>query len=183
MVLRRLLVAAAVLVALAPPAGAHTSLASATPGPDETVDVAPSEVVLRFDDEVVPAVDGITVVGSDGERADTGEVSRPDPTTIVLGLRPGLPPGPYAVEWRILAQDGDVQEGGHTFTVVGEAPATTSTTATTLPPPTTMSVPVSEPPPADESVDGGSALLLIAGMALAVAVIVGVIVRRRREAP
>ena len=179
---RRLLPALALLVALAAPAGAHTELVATEPADGATVETSPPQVLLRFGDEVVPAADGITVVGTDGLRADTGEVTKPDDTTIVVGLRPALPAGAYAVEWEILAPDGDVQEGAFTFTVAS-GPATTTTTAA---PTTTITegstaVRVPDPPEREEAVDGTSIALVLGGIAVLVAIVVAVLVRRSRR--
>lgn len=179
MLVRRAVLAAALLVGLATPAGAHTDLVSTEPAADEVVEASPSQVLLRFSDEVVPAAGGVTVVGSDGLRVDDGEVTTPDDTSIAIGLRPDLPPGRYAVEWSILAPDGDGQEGDYGFVVAGSMPVPPSSQ---LPTTTTEgSVWVSDPPEQEESVDATSAILLLVGMAILVAVIIGVLLRRRRD--
>lgn len=181
MLVRRALLALALLLAVATPASAHTDLVSAEPAADEVVEESPSQVLLRFSDEVVPAAGGVTVVGSDGLRVDDGEVTKPDDTTIAIGLRPDLPAGRYAVEWSVLAPDGDVQEGGHGFVVAGSTavPPTSAVTTTTTEGSTSVSV--SDPPEQEESVDATSAILILVGMAILVAVIIGVLLRRRRQ--
>jgi methionine-rich copper-binding protein CopC len=146
--LRSLLLAAGLVVAAAAPAAAHVDLQAAEPAPDATVATSPERVLLQFSGEVVPAADGLIVVGTDGERADDGDIQRPAPNQLAVGLRPSLPPGRYAVEWRILAPDGDTQEGGHVFTVAQQ-----DTSSTTSGPTTTQAAPAT---PRTAAGDGGS---------------------------
>lgn len=179
MFLRRLLLAAGVVLLVAAPASAHVDLQAAEPAPDATVTTSPERVLLQFSGEVVPAADGLIVVGTDGERADDGEIQRPGPNQLAIGLRPSLPPGRYAVEWRVLAPDGDTQEGGHVFTVAQQ-----DTSSTTSGPTTTeeaQGTPTSEPVRSAGEDDGvGWLPVVLAVVALAAIAGVAGIIRSRR---
>lgn len=188
--LRRLLSLLVLVLLTAQTAAAHEELVSAEPAPGSTVESSPTEVVLRFSAEVVPAADGVSVVGTDGERADDGEITRRDPSTVVVGLRPDLPPGRYAVEWRVLAGDGDVQEGGHEFTIGGDptaaTQAATSTTSTTAAAEDdgddAPDLAADDEDDEDDDDGGGTALLLVVGLVLLVVLAAGLVLRRRRRA-
>lgn len=176
---RRLLVAVVLVVAAAAPAAAHVDLLSAEPAPGATVSTSPERVLLEFSDEVVPAADGLVVVGTDGERADDGVIERPAPNQLQVGLRPSLPPGRYAVEWRILAPDGDPQEGSHVFAVAQQ-----DTSSTTAGPTTTEEAPGSPTtaePGASDIAGSGPGWLPIALAVVALAALVGALVVRSRS--
>jgi methionine-rich copper-binding protein CopC len=164
----------------ASPAAAHVDLQAAEPAPDATVEAPPARVVLQFGGDVSTGPDALAVLGPDGGRVDDGEVQRPAPDQVAVGLRPGLPPGVYTVQWRILAPDGDVQEGGHQFTATGGATTTTTSPATTADGPATTPAPGGDGTEGDG--DGGTPawLVVLLGL-LAVAALVGGIAGIRRS--
>jgi methionine-rich copper-binding protein CopC len=163
------------------PAAAHVDLQAAEPAPDATVEAPPPRVVLQFGDDVSTGPDALVVLGPDGGRVDDGEVQRPAPDQVAVGLRPGLPPGVYTVQWQILAPDGDVQEGGHQFTATGGATTTTTTSpATTADGSATTQA--TDGDRAEGDGDGGTPawLVVLLGL-LAVAALVGGIAGIRRS--
>jgi copper resistance protein C len=94
---------AAVLLCWAQPAYAHASLVGATPAVGSTVQVAPTTVVLRFDENIrSPSL--VVVKGPDGRTADHGPTSVVDNTARVAVTV--TQPGRYTVAYRVLSSDG-----------------------------------------------------------------------------
>ncbi|MFY0409398.1 copper resistance protein CopC [Solicola sp. PLA-1-18] len=118
-------VATAILLLVpAPTASAHDSLVSSSPAADSTIDTAPTEIRLRFSEEVVPTAPTVAVstAGVDLPAAQASTegtlVTRPLPAT--------LEPGRYDVTWRVVSSDGHAISGTFTFSStdpVAQAPA------------------------------------------------------------
>jgi len=107
---------AAVGVALAPAASAHAVLVSSSPVDGSRVDSEPSVVRLTFDETVGLIAADEQVISTTGLRADTGQVQQTDGgTTIVLPLKPHLPPGTYSATWRVVSADTHIVSGSITF--------------------------------------------------------------------
>lgn len=104
------------MLGVAAPAGAHTQIQQATPGPAETVEGQVDEVVLEFLDPVVPTPQ-ITVTGPDGEPvAGLRPVELTEDDVAVARFDPLAVPGEYRVDYTFVALDGDEQVSAHTFT-------------------------------------------------------------------
>ncbi|MBM6398926.1 copper resistance CopC family protein [Phycicoccus sonneratiae] len=109
----------ALLVALgglaAAPADAHTGLLGSTPGDGSTVRRAPTSLVLRFADPVVPG----TAVGS--LTGPEGPIPLREPTvrgaTVRMRLAAQAPAGRYTLTWRVVAEDGHPVSGTLSFRV------------------------------------------------------------------
>jgi len=119
-----------VAVALLVPAAAvaHSALASASPGPDDTIFEVPDELVARYTQNLDPARSSIDVRDADGVMVARGgfDESAPDERTMTVDL-PGLAPGAYEVRWTTLStEDGELERGTYVFTVAA---------ATSSPPP------------------------------------------------
>ena len=82
-------------------ADAHAHLVRAIPAAGATLEAAPSEVTLRFNEKLERAFSSIVVRDATGKQVDKGEgsVDRADRTTMRVSLQP-LQPGMYKVEWR-----------------------------------------------------------------------------------
>src|SRR2546423_423249 len=122
-VLRRL-VALTLLLALAgaAPAEGHAALLGTRPAPESRLPRAPAAVALRFGEPVVAGPRALVVTDGRGRRVSGA--SRERESTLVAPLR-RLPPGRYAVRWRVLSDDGHVETGAFGFAVGrGFAPAT-----------------------------------------------------------
>jgi methionine-rich copper-binding protein CopC len=130
-------VAALVMVAALLPASvlAHAELDTVEPADGSTVEVAPTEIVMTFTQDVDIARSSIVVVTGGTEVANGGEVDPAAPRTMTLAL-PALEPGAYEVRWTTFsAEDGEGPERGvTTFTF-------------TPPPPTSTPVPTPTPEP------------------------------------
>lgn len=110
--------AAAIALAVAGPALAHTELVSSTPAANATVHASPRTITLTFEERVVPAfskfeltmpahrmkVPVTTAVSSDGKR-------------IVGTLSSRLMKGDYHVAWTAAGADGHKVSGQFNFKV------------------------------------------------------------------
>jgi methionine-rich copper-binding protein CopC len=120
-------VLAAALLALTAVAQAHTHLKEATPADKSVVNAAPANVVLKFSEAA--KVTALTL-HKDGE-ADQKLTASPDTASAqVTAALPKLSPGKYAVNWRVVSDDGHIMSGQLSFTFdpnatpsAGKAPA------------------------------------------------------------
>lgn len=99
-------------------AGAHAWLDYAVPAVGSTVQAPPSEVRLRFTQELEPAFSSVRVTDPSGRQVDKGDarVDAGDRTLLRVSVPP-LSPGSYKVNWRVLSIDTHVTEGDFTFRV------------------------------------------------------------------
>jgi methionine-rich copper-binding protein CopC len=114
---RPLLVLATALALAAVPAAAaaHAELESSDPAPGETLDVAPTEVVLTFSGELDPA-SGFVVTDHHGEEVGAGELDLDVAERNVLrGSVAITEPGVYTVTWTGVSIDGHPEEGTFAF--------------------------------------------------------------------
>ena len=95
----------AALVWLAAPASAHSQLVSMDPADGSTVTVAPTQVVLTFDENIQHIGDAVVVIGPGGTRVDDGPVVVSG-TTATERLHPLATPGRYTVSYRVVSDDG-----------------------------------------------------------------------------
>ena len=112
--------AAALIVLMAGPAGAHTELRDADPEANGTAPTGQNEVTITFTsiDTEVPVE--IEVVGPDGDSIVTGEPTvveeAPSGTTVAVSVEP-LEEGTHQVSWQAMAGDGDgLATGSYEFT-------------------------------------------------------------------
>jgi copper transport protein len=122
---RRLSSLAALLLALAFPAGAaaHARLVGSKPADGAVLATPPADVRLLFDDEVRPA-GGDLAVDAAGRSVLAGHAHRlaGNNRALVIPLRPGLPRGAYTVRWRVISDDGHLITGVLAFAVGAGAP-------------------------------------------------------------
>jgi len=115
----RILGTSATLIALlAMPATAlgHVELVSSSPAAGEDVDVAPTEVILTFDDELDPATSSFTVTDPDHNVVGTGEVNLTVADRNVLtGSVTIIDPGVYTVGYAVAGIDGHQIGGAFSF--------------------------------------------------------------------
>jgi copper transport protein len=114
---RVLLMAGCALVLLGVPstAAAHAALETATPASGVALKAAPQAIKLVFDEEVVPRLARVTVVGGHGpDLAGSPVVAG---SVVTVPLRPGRADS-YTVRWRMVAtDDGHATEGAYTYGV------------------------------------------------------------------
>lgn len=108
------LVGAVVMLAVtAAPAAAHNALASTAPADGSTVQQAPAEIVLTFNQPALALGTSLVVTDPTGQQVQTGQPKLVD-NTVTQTLRPG-PAGAYTVLWRVTSADGHPISGQLTF--------------------------------------------------------------------
>jgi copper resistance protein C len=98
---------------------AHAFLKDANPGVGSTVQTSPSEVRIRFTENIEPAVSSIQVFDASGKEVDKRDLylDRSDHALLHISL-PQLGMGIYKVVWRVVSVDTHVTNGNFTFRVV-----------------------------------------------------------------
>ncbi|CAN5535728.1 hypothetical protein BH20CHL7_BH20CHL7_15110 [soil metagenome] len=193
-----LLLALAFSLALALPAvvAAHAELLDTMPADGTTMEGPPTEIVAAFTESLRVDGSGLSLRDATGTTVATGEVDPADPTRLIIADVPDLLPGEYEGRWTAASDDGHLERGTWTFTVV---PAPTATPAPTVAPtasaaPTEASTPSASPSPSPTpapSGDGGEAtagtadvlIPIIAGLAVVVIAAVLLMGRRNRTSP
>jgi copper resistance protein C len=188
------LTAAAALLASATPALAHDELVSSNPAADARVAQPPTEVVLTFDEAVLPVGTQVVVTGPDGPVSEGSP--RLEGPAVHQPLRGG-PAGTYKVAWRVTSADGHPVSGTFAFTAQAASPPTSTTTppSTTTTPPapsTTTSSTVSTPAtsttpvvaaPASGEPSGSPWLVVLVVLVVAALALGGWALYRRRGTP
>jgi copper transport protein len=113
-----LLLAAGLGVIRALPAGAHAELLSTVPASDATLAQSPTEVRLRFSEEVSVTPTSIRVFDANRKRVDRGgaENAAGNDHEVRLTL-PDLADGGYVVAWRVVSADSHPIQGAFDFRV------------------------------------------------------------------
>jgi copper resistance protein C len=98
---------------------AHAFLKDADPGVGSTIQTSPSEVRIRFTENIEPAVSSIQVFDASGKEVDKRDLhlDRSDHALLHVSL-PRLGAGTYKVVWRVVSVDTHVTNGNFTFRVV-----------------------------------------------------------------
>ena len=98
---------------------AHAFLKDANPGVGSTTQTSPSEVRIRFTENIEPAVSSIQVFDASGKEVDKHDLhlDRSDHALLHISL-PQLRAGTYKVVWRVVSIDTHVTNGNFTFRVV-----------------------------------------------------------------
>ena len=107
----------ALMLAGATAASAHAALLSSDPAENAVVQTAPTQVVLRFSEQVTLATDDMRVFDPSGKRVDSGATGHngSDDTTARVALASGLAQGTYTVAWRAISADTHPVSGAFTF--------------------------------------------------------------------
>ncbi|REK75974.1 copper resistance CopC family protein [Paenibacillus paeoniae] len=123
---RALLILMALIWLLPSAALAHSTLHTALPGVDATVDVSPERIEMKFDTKI-EKLSTFKLFNEAGEQLDTGkaEVSGDTMTGTVPAA---LDNGKYTVKWTIIGADSHAVEGEYAFTVDTPVLATPSPT-------------------------------------------------------
>jgi copper resistance protein C len=98
---------------------AHAFLKDANPGVGSTIETSPSEVRIRFTENIEPAVSSIQVFDASGKEVDKHDLhlDRSDHALLHISL-PQIGVGTYKVVWRVVSVDTHVTNGNFTFRVV-----------------------------------------------------------------
>ncbi|MQA94983.1 MAG: copper resistance protein CopC [Streptosporangiales bacterium] len=185
--LTRALITAATLATLlfgsALPAFAHNTLTGSDPKDGATLDAAPEQVVLTFDQAIGGDGTGVVVQGPGDARVEDGAPQVTD-NKVVQPLKALTEAGEYRVGYRAVSADGHPVTGEVTFTLseaAVEAGAGSGGEASAAPESSAPATPSS--PRADPAGAGDSSWVWPAGIAAAV-VIAGAIalfLLRRRD--
>lgn len=181
----------------APGASAHSQLASSTPADGAVLDTAPAEVVFEFNEPLLPDFVRFIAADAAGSTSDL-VVTGVDGATATVQWPAAFAPGEWRIEYRVVSQDGHPVNGGISFTYAGgedsptptptsPAPASSASPEPSTPEPTTSSPAASPSPqslpatPASGSSAPNTGWIIagVAVVALAVAAIVAVVIRRR----
>ena len=112
--------AIAALVVLAGPASAHAELVASTPSQGAVVRSEPTQVALRFSEEIVLRLSAVKVIGPDGRRLDTGtpHAGPFGASSMAVDLAPEARHGTFVVVWQATAaDDGHASSGQVQFSV------------------------------------------------------------------
>ncbi len=98
---------------------AHAFLKDAEPRVGSTVQSSPSEVRIRFTENIEPVVSSIQVFEASGKEVDKRDLhlDRTDHAVLHVSL-PQLGAGTYKVVWRVVSVDTHVTSGNFTFRIV-----------------------------------------------------------------
>jgi methionine-rich copper-binding protein CopC len=97
---------------------AHAHLVRAAPAAGSTIQTAPDEVMLRFNEKLEAAFSSVVVRDAAGKQVDKGDshLDKGDRAVLRISLPP-LTPGVYSVEWRATASDTHRVNGNFTFQI------------------------------------------------------------------
>lgn len=115
-------------------ASAHDQLLSSTPVPGQHLATAPSQVQMRYSDDIVTI--GALVVVTDAAGANhAAPTPALDGSTVTVDLDRPLSDGVYEVRWRVVSGDGHPISGVIPFTVGDAAPSPSTTSTASASPP------------------------------------------------
>jgi copper resistance protein C len=172
------LVGAAICVAVAVPAAAHTELIGSSPADGATLTTAPAEVLLEFSQPVQTEFGQVVVLDDTGAHHEQG-----DPQimgAIVTQSLGKLVAGAYQISYRVGAADGHPITGTLTFTVASAPAVSEPNPSTSSDPHEGMDHadrPLEATTPAAQSAAAGgrNGTLLLAGGGIAVAAVLGAV--------
>jgi methionine-rich copper-binding protein CopC len=117
MLLKHLLIAGAFAIAgaTAASAQAHAKLGSSEPRASSTLDAAPKQIRLNFNEPLEAAFSKLKLTAANDREIALQRVDV-DKATMVAPV-PALPSGAYRVQWSTMAHDGHKAKGEFTFRV------------------------------------------------------------------
>jgi hypothetical protein len=117
--MKRVVVFFLILVAASARLQAHAFLKDADPGVGSVIQTSPSEVRIRFTENIEPAVSSIQIFDASGKEVDKRDLhlDRSDHAMLRVSL-PKLGAGTYKVVWRVVSVDTHVTNGKFTFRVI-----------------------------------------------------------------
>ncbi|MBI5088686.1 MAG: copper resistance protein CopC [Actinobacteria bacterium] len=99
-------------------AAAHAGLESSIPAASATLQEAPADIVLDFDEPIEASISTIELFDADARSVEVGD---PEPSqgddSIVVAALPDLDEGIYAVVWRVGSADGHIVDGAFSFRI------------------------------------------------------------------
>ncbi len=106
--------AAALLLAFATAATAHSSIDATRPADGASLDAPPEEIRIRFEQPI--RITMVRITDDSGDEYDL-TYDRGEATEMLVGTPESLPSGAYTVEWRGLSEDGHPASGEIGFRV------------------------------------------------------------------
>jgi methionine-rich copper-binding protein CopC len=99
-------------------ASAHGVLQASSPASGATLDRAPAELHLHFNEALEPKFSSIKLSDAKGSEVaiEPAAVDAADPRALGAKL-PSLVPGAYAVHWSVMTRDGHRTHGDYGFQV------------------------------------------------------------------
>lgn len=97
---------------------AHAKLQSSDPQAGSTLDAAPKQIRLKFNEALEPAFSKIKVTGPQNNEIPVAatSVDKVDPTVMTAPLPP-LSAGEYHIQWSTMTRDGHKAKGEVAFKV------------------------------------------------------------------
>jgi copper resistance protein C len=97
---------------------AHAILVKAQPEKDSTVNEAPKQIDIWFNDKVGSEYKALAVIDSNGNRVDNKDVDQElfDKSHMFATVKP-LTPGTYTVRYRVVSIDTHIVTGKYQFSV------------------------------------------------------------------
>jgi methionine-rich copper-binding protein CopC len=117
--MKRIVIFILVLLAESPRLEAHAFLKDADPAVGSTIQTSPSEVRIRFTENIEAAVSSIQVFDASGKAVDKRDLhlDRSDHALLHVSL-PRLGAGIYKVVWRVVSVDTHATSGSFTFRIL-----------------------------------------------------------------
>jgi methionine-rich copper-binding protein CopC len=95
---------------------AHAILMESTPKINSTINGPDVDITLRFNVRIDGERSRVLLVASDGTSSAL-TLAKQDKPDILQMRASGLKPGPYKLQWKVLASDGHMSNGDVPFTV------------------------------------------------------------------
>jgi methionine-rich copper-binding protein CopC len=115
---RLLVVSATISLGLSGQALAHAHLTTSVPADKATVATTPTEIDLRFSEELELKFSGVSIVGPGKVVVKVGDAKLLDEgKTLTVPVTHTLDAGRYTVEWHVLSTDGHKTKGSLDFVV------------------------------------------------------------------
>jgi copper transport protein len=112
-----------VMVAVAGPASAHAELVASMPSQRAVIGSEPTQVTLRFSEEIVLRLSAMKVIGPDGRRLDAGSLHAGPfgADSMAVDLAADTKHGTFVVVWQVTAADDGHASSGTVMFAVGAA--------------------------------------------------------------
>ena len=136
------------IAAIAPSGvAAHAELEATVPAADTTVEGVPTEVAATFTEALLEDGSSLSLRDAAGTEVAEGGIDPDAPERLVIGDLPDLAPGEYEARWAAATDDGHLERGTWTFTVVAATAPSNSPTPTPSAAPSVTASPTAAPSP------------------------------------
>jgi methionine-rich copper-binding protein CopC len=101
------------------PVLAHAKLISEMPAANAKASAAPTQLTLKFSEDLSLQLSGLTVKGPGNQAVATGApvLDPKDASTLIVPINGTLAAGSYVVVWHALSDDGHKSKGTYTFEI------------------------------------------------------------------